>query len=59
MSSWRFSWFRIINDNQCFFTLNLLFNEVDRGLGHEKKSLSDTIDTICIAFFKKKLLRMI
>ena len=29
--------FRIVNVNQCFFTLNILCNEVDKGLGHEKK----------------------
>ena len=28
--------FRIINAYQCFF-LNILFDEVDRALGHERK----------------------
>ena len=33
-----FSWyFRIINIYKCFFTLNILFDEVDRGLGYERK----------------------
>ena len=27
--------FRIINVYQCFFTVKILFDEVDRGLGHE------------------------
>ena len=29
--------FLIINIYQCFFALNILFDEVERGLGHEKK----------------------
>ena len=38
MFSWWFSWFfRVLNVYQCFFTLNTLFNEVDRRLGHGKK----------------------
>ena len=28
---------RIITVYQCFFSLNILFNEVDKGLGHETK----------------------
>ena len=28
---------RIITVYQCFFSLNILFNEVDKGLGHENK----------------------
>ena len=41
MFSWWFSWFfRNINVYQCLFTLNILFDEVDRGLGHEKKKNS-------------------
>ena len=28
---------RIINVYQCLFILNILFDEVDRGLGHEEK----------------------
>ena len=28
---------------QCFFTVNILFDEVDRGLEHEKKFLLDII----------------
>ena len=36
-SGW-FRWFlRIINRCQCFFTLNVLFDEVGRRLEHEKK----------------------
>ena len=30
--------FRIINVYQCFVTLNILFDEVNRELGHEKKT---------------------
>ena len=37
--------FRIIKVYQCFFTLNILFDEVGRGLGHEKKNLLYTIYT--------------
>ena len=35
--------FRISNVYQSFFTLNILFDEVDRGLGHEKNIFLDTI----------------
>ena len=35
--------FRINNVYQSFFTLNILFDEVDRGLGHEKNIFLDTI----------------
>ena len=28
---------RIITVDQCFFSLNILFDEVDKGLGHENK----------------------
>ena len=38
MFSWWFNWFfGITNVYQCLFTLNILFDEVNRGLGHEKK----------------------
>ena len=47
--SW-FSWFfRIINVYQCFFTLDILFDRVNRGLGNEKILL----DKIYIIFWKK------
>ena len=47
MFSWLFSWFcRTINVYQCFFTLNILLDKVDRGLGHGKKNI--LIDTIYI-----------
>ena len=37
MSDWWFSWFfRIANVYQCFFALNILFDEVDSELEHEK-----------------------
>ena len=36
-------YFVIINVYQCFFTLNILFDEVVRGLGHGKNNLLDTI----------------
>ena len=37
MFGWWFSWFfRIANVYQCFFTLNILFDEVDSELEHEK-----------------------
>ena len=37
MFSYWFSWFfKIIDGYLCFFTLNILFDEVERGLGHEK-----------------------
>ena len=33
-----FTWFfRIFNVYQCFFILNILFDEVNKGLRHEKK----------------------
>ena len=38
--------FRIINVYKCFLTLNILLDEVNRGLGHEKKLL----DTVYIVF---------
>ena len=38
MFSWWFNWFfGITNVYQCLFTLNILFDEVNRGRGHEKK----------------------
>ena len=50
--SWWFSWFfRIINVNQWLFTLNVLFDEVDRELEHEKKHFVRCIPFI--AFFNK------
>ena len=44
MFSWQFCWlFRIINVHQYFFTFDILFDEMDRGLRHEKSILLDTI----------------
>ena len=44
MHSWWFIWlFRIVKVYQCFFTLDLFLDAVDRGLGYEKKKLLDTI----------------
>ena len=38
MFSWWFSWFYgTVNVYWCFLTLNILFDEVDRGLRHEKE----------------------
>ena len=43
MFSWQFNWcFRIANDYQWFFTLNTLFNEVDKRLGYLLKKLLDS-----------------
>ena len=54
--SWWFSWFfRIKNVHYCFLILNVLFNEVDRGIGHEKKKHLYPIDTIYIIFSLKDL----
>ena len=41
------------NVYQSFFTLNILFNDLDRGLGHVKKIL----DTTSIVFFFLKTVR--
>ena len=38
--------FRIINVYQCLFNLNILSDEVNRGLEHEKKLL----DTVHISY---------
>ena len=46
--------FLIINIYQCFFALNILFDEVDRGLGHKKKK-KILLHTIYITFLKKLL----
>ena len=55
MFSWWFNWFfRFINVYQCFFALNSLFDEVDRGPGHERKNI--LLDTIYI--FSLKMLGM-
>ena len=40
--------FRTVNVYQYFFTLNILFDEVDWGLGSGKKNV--LLDTICIVF---------
>ena len=39
--------------NASFFTLNIIFDEVDRGCGHEKSIL---LDTVYRFFLKKKTL---
>ena len=44
---------RNINVYQCSFTSNVLCDEVDRGLGHEKNIL---LDTIYIVFFLKTVI---
>ena len=40
---WLVDFSELINAYQCFFMLNILFDEVDRRLGHQKKYLFDTI----------------
>ena len=39
-----------MNDYQCFFTLNILLDKVDRGLWHEKKILLDAAYIVFIKF---------
>ena len=41
--------FRTVNVYQYFFTLSILFDEVDWGLGSGKKK-NVLLDTICIVF---------
>ena len=48
--------FRITCIYQYFFTLNILFDVVDRGLRHEKEIIS--LDTIYVVFLKKNSLRI-
>ena len=54
MFIWWCNWFFIIiSVYQCFFNLNLLFDEVGSEFGHEKKK-TILFDTIYIIFLKKK-----
>ena len=45
--------FRIAHVQQCLLTLNILFDKVGRGFGHEKKFFF--LDTTCIIFSSKHL----
>ena len=50
-SCWFSLFFRVLYVYQCFITLRILFDEVDRGLGHENKTKQKKLlGTVDIAF---------